>query len=397
MKIKGFLLQEVSSIEEISLKRLFVTKRNSNNLFPVNKKTMKIGFDAKRYYHNLTGLGNYSRTLVGGLKALFPENEYVLYDEKSFSRTFRLGKKAESDGCNLFHGLSNELPFDIKGRKLKSIVTMHDIAWLTFPNMYHWADRHIYNLKYGSSCKRADKVIAISESTKVDVMRFYGVPEERIEVIYQPVQDYYYTPLSEEECNRLLREHFGEEGLPPFILYVGSINSRKNLLGVLRAMSFIPKSERPLLLVVGNGREYRRDCEAFIEKEGLRKDVLIETSIHNNRLLQALYAKALLFIYPSFYEGFGLPVVEAALQKTPVITSTVSSLPEAAGPDACLIDPHAPDAAEQMAMHIQKLCSDRAYALSIGEKMECYSREMFTPEKLASDIFASYKRLIHSV
>ena len=358
---------------------------------------MKIGFDAKRYYHNLTGLGNYSRTLVGGLKVLFPDNDYVLYDEKAFSPTFCPVTKAASDGCNIFHGLSNELPFDIKSRKMKSIVTMHDVAWLTFPEMYHWADRHIYNLKYGSSCKRADKVIAISESTKVDVMRFYGVPEERIEVIYQPVQDYYYTPLSEAECKQLIKEHFGEEGLPPFILYVGSINARKNLLGVLHAMALIPKNERPLLLVVGNGREYRSDCEAYIEKVGLEKDIRIETSIHNNKLLQALYTKALLFIYPSFYEGFGLPVVEAALQKTPVITSTVSSLPEAAGPDACLVDPHASDAAEQMAMHIQHLCSDREYARSIGEKMEMYSRKMFTPEKLTEKIFSSYNNLINSV
>lgn len=354
---------------------------------------MKIGFDAKRYYHNKTGLGNYSRTIVRGLKELFPENEYLLYDEKAFSRTFRLGHKAESDGCDIFHGLSNELPLDIKHRRTRSIVTMHDVAWLTFPDMYHLIDRRIYDWKYGRSCRMADRVIAISESTKRDVMRFYDVPEDRINVIYQPVQDYYYSPLPQSDCDRFIREQFGENGLPPYILYVGSINSRKNLLGALKALAIIPEEQRPLLLIIGNGREYRRECETFIHDNRLENHTRIETSIHNNLLLQALYTNAMAFIYPSFYEGFGLPVVEAALQKTPVITTNVSSLPEAAGPDACLIDPHSEDAAEQMAHHISRLCSDKAYAETVGEKMEAYARTMFSPEKLTTEVFKAYKSL----
>lgn len=355
---------------------------------------MKIGFDAKRYYHNQTGLGNYSRTLVGGLQKLFPENEFVLYDEKSLARTFSLGKKAAKDGCDIFHGLSNELPFDLPtNHHPLSIVTIHDVAWLTFPDMYHWIDRKLYNWKYGSSCRRADRVLAISESTKNDVIRFYGVKEDKVKVIYQPVQEYYYTPLADDICDKLIAEHFGAEGLPPFILYVGSINSRKNLLGALKALSMIPKDNRPLLLIVGNGREYRKECEEFIVKNNLESYTQIETSIHNNQLLQALYTRAMAFIYPSFYEGFGLPVVEAALQQTPVITTTVSSLPEAAGPDACLIDPHANDASEQMAMHIDNLCSDNTLAHEIGCKMEAYARRMFTPETLTKQVMEMYKSL----
>lgn len=351
---------------------------------------MKIGFDAKRYYHNNTGLGNYSRTIVKGLQALFPENEYVLYDESSFSRTFLLGNKARKDGCELFHGLSNELPVDIK---IPSLLTIHDICWRTYPEMYHFFDRHIYDLKYGSSCKRADKIIAISESTKRDLMDIYGIKEEKIEVIYQPVQEYYYTPLEEAEAKRLISEALPT--LPEdFLLYVGSINKRKNLLSVVKALSLIPESERCMLLIIGNGREYRKEVETFIAEHHLEKWTRIESNIHNNRLLQALYRQAKIFIYPSFYEGFGLPVVEAALQHTPVITSTVSSLPEAAGPDACLIDPYAEDAAERIKDSISRLLSDEQFAQGVADAMEQYSREAFAPDMLTRKMMEAYKRLI---
>lgn len=361
------------------------------------KKTLrtimiKIAFDAKRYFHNNTGLGNYSRTIVKGIERWFPEDECMLYDEKSLTRTFRLGKKAVADGCTIFHGLSNELPTDC--HLLPSVVTIHDVCWRTFPEMYHFFDRHIYDLKYGTSCKRADKVIAISESTKRDVMEIYGVKEERVEVIYQPVQEYYYTPLPSDDVNKMVKEalpYLPEE----FILYVGSINKRKNLMSVVKALAMIPKEERPFLLVIGNGHEYRREVEDFISKNSdLQNSIAIETGIHNNQLLQALYTKAIAFVYPSFYEGFGLPVVEAALQKTPVITSTVSSLPEAAGPDACLIDPHAADAAEQIAHHIRNLCGDNTLASTIGEKMQRYALDNFTPEKLIRQVHALYQNMV---
>lgn len=366
-----------------------------------------IAFDAKRYYHNKTGLGNYSRTLVSDLQRLFPDNEYVLYDEKTFSRLFRMGHKAVADGCQLFHGLSNELPMDSRCVPA-TIVTMHDVAWLTFPDMYHTFDRKIYDFKYGRSCRRADKVVAISESTKRDVMRFYGVPESRIEVIYQPVQHYYYDPMTHEEAVKLINEHFnsqqskhinssspwGRLGGASYILYVGSINSRKNLLSAVKALAMLPKENRPLLLCIGDGHEYRREVEQYIAQNNLADDVRIENGIHNNRLLQALYREAKAFVYPSFYEGFGLPVVEAALQQTPVITTTVSSLPEAAGPSACLIDPHATDAPEQIAYHIDHILSDTEYARTTALALEQYARTSFDPDTLTRQMMHLYESMI---
>lgn len=355
---------------------------------------MKIGFDAKRYYHNRTGLGNYSRTLVDDLRQMFHDNEYVLYDEKSLKRTFMLGRKAAQDGCDIYHGLSNELPVYLAKQKgLKTVVTMHDICWKTYPDMYHWVDRHMYDIKYGRSCRNADRVIAISESTKRDVMHYYGVPEERIEVIYQPVQKFFYTPMTTIEAEALIRESLPQ--LPKdYVLYVGSINARKNLMAVVQALALMPKDQRPMLLVVGNGHEYRRKVEQYIDSHGLRSSVMIETNIYNNRLLQALYRQSCVFLYPSFYEGFGLPVVEAALQHTPVITTTVSSLPEAAGPDACLIDPNDSDAAEHLKHYLEHLLTDEAYNDSVATRMEQYARRMFAPEHQTHQVMALYRSIM---
>ncbi len=351
---------------------------------------MKIGYDAKRYYHNNTGLGNYSRTLVKNLQEMFPENEYRLYDEKAFQRTFSMAKKAEREGCQLFHGLSNELPMVLPKGSMKTVVTMHDIAWITFPDMYHWHDRIIYDIKYGRSCRTADHVIAISQSTKRDVMKYYGVPEEKISVVYQPVQDFYYTPMSAGKAEGLISSHFGNTLPKEFILYVGSINSRKNLLVVVRALQVMPPERRPFLLIIGNGREYRREVESYIMRHALDRHTLIETNIHNNQLLQALYKMAKVFVYPSFYEGFGLPVVEAALQQTAVITTTVSSLPEAAGRDACLIDPHSDDAHLQISHFLDRLLSDDDYRTMVGKRMEEYSRRSFAPDALTRQMMDTY-------
>jgi len=356
---------------------------------------MKIGFDAKRYYHNHTGLGNYSRSIIKGLQALYPDDDYLLYDEKTFSRTFKLGRKAARDGCTLFHGLSNELPSDILKSGVRSILTFHDAAWRTYPQMYHWLDRQIYDFKYGRSCHVANHVIAISESTKKDIIRFYDIPEVKISVIYQPVQDLFYKPLSQEEADKLIADAVSSgmisSSLPQdFILNVGSINSRKNLLGLVQALELIPAEQRPPLLVVGNGREYKQDVLNYIAKHHLEQYVRIETHVSDNKVLQALYSKALLMAYPSHYEGFGLPVVEAALQQCPILTSNVSSLPEAAGPGALLCDP---DDVESIHKYLTELLDDSSMAQRLAEVAEEYARSHFDPRSLTEQLHDLYNEI----
>lgn len=353
---------------------------------------MKIGFDAKRYYHNRTGLGNYSRSIVHGLRDLHPECDYVLYDEGTFTRTFRLGAKAAHDGCQLFHGLSNELPTDILRSGVRSLLTFHDAAYRTFPQMYHWIDRRLYDFKYGRSCHIANHILAISESTKRDIIRFYDIPEVKISVIYQPVADLFYHPLAADEADRLIAEAVASGMLSAplpsdFILNVGSINSRKNLLGFVRALELVPAEQRPMLLVVGDGHEYKRDVERYIQEHQLEKYVRIETRVSDNRVLQALYSRALLMAYPSHYEGFGLPVVEAALQQCPILTSNVSSLPEAAGPGALLCDP---TDIESIHERLTELLDDTSLAQRLASVAEDYARSHFDPHTLTEQLFDLY-------
>lgn len=342
---------------------------------------MKIAFDAKRYYHNRTGLGNYSRTIANGLKARHPEVEQLLMDEPSWRRLFTLGNQAQSQGATMLHGLSNELPWT---SPIPTVVTMHDVAWRTFPDMYHWTDRQIYDLKYGHSARVATRVIAISESTKRDVMRFYGVPEDHIHVIYQPVQDLYYAgPDPKAQLNN-------PEIASDYILNVGSINRRKNLMGLVKALEMIPRDQRPQLVVIGNGREYRKEVEDYVDKHSLRAYFKVLTNVHEATELKNYYQHARMMVYPSFYEGFGLPVVEATLQMCPVVTSNISSLPEAAGPGALLCDPYQVDSINDC---IMQLIDSPEMGNRLAETADDYARSHFDPDTLIEQVYTLYNIL----
>ena len=372
---------------------------------------MTIAFDAKRLFNNFTGLGNYSRTTLDILTEQFPEDKFLLLTPKvvennvthtylhhkgcqtilpkskdfgSLWRTFSQASVAAEHGADVYHGLSNELPVGLQKHGIRSIVTIHDVAFKTFPNMYHWHDRFIYDQKWRYACKHADHIVAISESTRQDVLRFYDVPEDRVSVVYQPIQRLFYTPQSEP---RTLAEHTIPNLPQDYILYVGSVNSRKNLLGILQAMEQLPEDIRLPLVVVGNGREYKQRVLEYVVKHHLEKHIIWAGSIVDNRALQALYQCAALFVYPSFYEGFGLPVVEALLSRCPVVTSNVSSLPEASGPSTLQAEPTSTDS---IADCMQRLLTDSDLRQHVVNEGETYARKTFDPSTLAHQLYATY-------
>lgn len=372
---------------------------------------MKIGFDAKRLYNNFTGLGNYSRTLVENLHQNFPSDQYFLYTPrikeeivtqpflqntdyktichkgllKNLWRTSYIKKDLRKDKIDLFHGLSHEIPLNIDRTNIRSVVTMHDTAYLTYPKMYSAIDRVMYDYKFRYACKHADKIIAISESTKQDIIRYFGTPEDKIEVIYQAIQPIFYKRQSSEIAKQIVQQH----NLPSdYLLYVGSINSRKNLMSIVKALTLLPKDMQIPLVIVGNGRQYKNEVLKYATEKNIIDKLILINNLHDPSELQALYQEARIFIYPSFYEGFGLPVTEALLSKVPVITSNLSSLPEAGGADCCYVNPNQ---AEEITESITMILSDDVKRQNMIEKGFLFAHEQFNVKKLTSQVHNLYQ------
>ncbi len=375
---------------------------------------MKIGFDAKRLFNNYTGLGNYSRTIVKNLLEYYPENEIQLYTPnivsseetkyflenniktfvpkntfKSYWRSFSIAKQLRNDKIDIFHGLSNELPFSLKkGAKPKTIVTIHDLIFKIFPETYPTIDRLIYDFKFKSACQNADKIIAISENTKDDIIKYYKIEPEKIDVIYQTCNPIYFNPK-----NAIYVQKIGELYKLPkeYLLYVGSIEPRKNLLNIIKSYKYLNIGIKIPLVIVGNGGKYKKEVLQFIEDENL-SSMFIWLKVSNNEHLQAIYQNAQLLIYPSFYEGFGIPIIEALLSNIPVIAANTSSLKEAAGPNSIYIDPSQPI---QIANAIEKILTDQELKNEIIQNGNIYAKNKFDPKIVTSQLYDLYKIMIN--
>jgi len=314
---------------------------------------MRIGFDAKRIFQNATGLGNYSRSVVKNLAEKFPENEYVLFTPNaqnilpfkaesnvrtvigrgSVWRSFGIRRDIVKNKIDVYHGLSNELPFSINKTDAKSVVTIHDLIFEHFPHHYPGVDRTLYDVKSKFAVNHADIIVAASESTKNDIVNYYHIAPERIQVIYQSCDDVFYQT---EDAD------LSSYNLPAeFILYVGSVTERKNLLAVCKSYMLIPDTQKIPCVIIGNGKRYAEEVKKFIAEHHLQKWFYFHENIPTP-LLPTFYRKATCFIYPSLYEGFGIPVLEAMVCNCPVITSNISSLPEVGGDAAIYFDPNKP-------------------------------------------------------
>lgn len=314
---------------------------------------MKIAFDAKRFFHNASGLGNYSRDLVRILSQYFPENDYVLINknksdrgaailenpnvhyietsEGMMSRQLNLGKDAQRQHADIFHGLSGELPLKWDKKPIKKIVTIHDLIFVRYPQYYSFFDRKIHFWKFKKAAVSADKIIAISEQTKRDIVEFLKVPESKIEVIYQGC----HHTFKEQQSDEFIKQVKEKFNLPErFILNVGTIEDRKNLFNVVKSLQ---DTEIPLV-VVGKKTKYFQKITNFIQKNKMDKQVHFLEGVSMDQLA-VLYKLADIFVYPSFFEGFGIPVIEALFSKTVAVTSNTSCLPEAGGPDSVYINP----------------------------------------------------------
>jgi len=323
---------------------------------------LRIGFDGKRAANNLTGLGNYSRSLIEALSKQFPETQYLVYSPKVKSsrqidaffeaeniklklpingtflwRSLNILKDLLRDKVQVFHGLSHEIPFAIQHTKIKSIVTIHDLIFLRYPQYYKFIDRKLYEWKSRSACKRADRIIAISEKTKADIIEFYGINPEKIEVIYQSCDDSFKTAFPQTTLDKIRTTY----KLPQkYLLNVGTIENRKNLKLIVQALKDV--NEEYKLVVIGKKTAYFKEVEKEIKLLGLSNRIIFLTNIPFEDL-PGIYQMASVFVYPSFYEGFGIPIIEALYSGIPTIAASGSCLEEAGGPDSIYVNPNDPE------------------------------------------------------
>lgn len=365
---------------------------------------MKIAFDAKRFFHNTSGLGNYSRDLVRILSQYYPENEYLLLNKNSsergkeilerqdvrfvetskgkFSRQLKMGKDAQREGADIFHGLSGELPLKWSKESIRKIVTIHDLIFMRCPNYYSFFDRKIHLWKFKKAASSADKIIAISEQTKRDIITYLKVPESKIEVIYQGC----HKAFKEQQSNELINTVKEKFNLPErYILNVGTIEERKNLLSIVKG---IKDTEIPLV-VVGRKTDYYKKVLAFIRKNKMDKQVLFLEGVSMDELA-VLYKSADIFVYPSFFEGFGIPVIEALFSKTVVITSNTSCLPEAGGKDSVYIDPRND---LDLGAKIKFLWENESERKRRSEKSFAFVQK-FNDEPIAAQLMNLYKKIL---
>jgi len=367
---------------------------------------MRIGFDAKRLFHNHTGLGVYSRLLVKVLHSLDDQFDPVLFSksiEKSqystdytdftavqgsgplWRRRGVISDIAES-GCQLYHGLSHELPLGIERVGIPTVVTIHDLIFERNPSLFPWVDRQIYRHKWTHSTRVADTVICVSDHTRQDLMEFYGTSADKIEVV-QPMHDPLFEKAPDSEMQLAVRKKYD---LPEdYFLYVGSVTRRKNLLGILQAMHSLEPADRIPLVVIGSGGKYLSECQAAVETFRLEQEVIFCQAVPNEEL-PPFYQMATALIYPSLYEGFGIPVIESLFCKTPVITSQSSSLPEAAGPGALLIDP---TDAHELAAAMHRLAQDSQLQEDLATRGAAYVQR-FSNATLGHKLLKIYRNFL---
>ncbi len=373
---------------------------------------MRIGFDAKKIVSNLTGIGNYSRSTVNLLTAA-GEDECVLfapdkgtekcragllpgdklefvYSGKGSSigrhywRNFSMVKDVKASGVEIFHGLSNELPFGIEKAGCKTVVTIHDLIFLRYPATYDFLSRKILEKKTRYACGVADRIIAVSEQTKRDIVEFYGVSPDKIDVLYQGCHSLFKRKLTDKEIDEVRKLY----GLPDrYMVSVGTIEDRKNHATVIEAVSRL-EDDVPLV-IVSKRTSLQKKLEQQIESLGLRERVRIINGVPLEHL-PALYQGSELAIYLSYFEGFGIPVLEGITSGVPVIAATGSCLEEAGGKGAVYCDPFdAEDVAAQMHLLLNS-AEKRAELTAEGKK----HIENFTDEALCGNLRKFYHKLL---
>jgi len=312
---------------------------------------MQIGLDAKRAFYNNTGLGNYGRGLIHSLSDYQPDIDLHFYAPKrkdiieesilnlgnthylkgplkNFNRFFNLSTKIKKQKLDIYHGLSNELPLKISKAGVKSVVTIHDIIFLKLPQYYKPVDRKIYYYKTLYAVQNADLIITTSKQTLNDLENEFGCGNKCI-TIYQHLHAHSLPTLNQDQALKNMGEYF---------IYVSSFEKRKNHLTLIKAFSEISNQTDKKLVLVGRKKETFEKCQLLIKELNLENRIITYADATQS-LLNTLLANAAAFIYPSLYEGFGIPLLEAMSKGLPIACAKIPVFEEIAQKSAIYFDP----------------------------------------------------------
>ena len=387
---------------------------------------MIIGIDASRaFVKNKTGIEEYSYQVIKHLRDFLQGDEVILYLDPRVNRKeyidFKLPEKWEAKflwapmfwtqarlslemlfrAPDILFVPAHTVPFV---HPKNTFVTIHGLEYEFCPKAYSFFERLYMRWSIRNSCRWAKKIIAVSENTKKDLMKLYGVPERKIEVIYEGVSNFKLaTPpllpkakayqISNQFQNNNFKNTKYEILDTKYLLFIGRLEERKNICGIIEAFDILKeKYNLPHKLVLVGEFGYGEDHIKYqIENSKYKEDIILPGYVSGEDKFE-LMKKADVFLFPTFYEGFGLPILEAQSIGTPVVTSKISSMPEVAllrqgfggqaGDSAVLVDPKDTNA---IAEAVHKVLSDKNFRDDIIEKgLENVKR--FSWEKCASSI-----------
>jgi glycosyltransferase involved in cell wall biosynthesis len=306
---------------------------------------------------------------------------------RQYWRTFRTGHAARRDGVQVYHGLSHEMPRDLPATGIPGIVTFHDLLFERYPDLFPLVDRMSYRWRYRWSAEHATRIVAVSGQTRDDIVKWYGVDPERVTII-PPARDPAFTGPVPGEVAGAVRARLG---LPPeYLLSVGTLERRKNHRVLIEALALLDPERTPLLVLVGRDGGEAAALRKLAAARGVSARVVMHHDVGGTEL-PALYQGAALFLYPSLFEGFGMPIVEALSAGVPVITTAGGCFPEAGGPGTRYVT--STDAVG-IAGAILDILADRDLAGRMREEGRRWALR-FDATALAAPLLALYHSVLH--
>ena len=365
---------------------------------------MRIAINCRSFLlKNYTGIGRYAYNLVKSLSEMDHDNEYWLYAQKKYFDFKRTIPRVQAENFHVkvdwFGQGSNKIlgPVDLYHtptietltfEKAKIVVTVHDLVYKTYPAGHTAQTRETAQKQVTQIVDRADRIICCSQSTINDLQQYFPVKPQQMRLVYQGVDKNIFYPLKDQE-RKQARADLTRRGIPQsFLLFVGTIEPRKNLQNLLLALSILKKKNtfKSKLVVSGMKGWMVEGLADVIKKFDLTDDVIFPGYVSDDEL-RALYNLCDVFVFPSFYEGFGFPIVEAFSCGAAVVTSNVSSCPEIAADGALVVNPYNPD---EIADAVVRLLEDADFKSQLQTK--ALNRAMsFSFDKTAQETLAVYQ------